>query len=184
MSKKRIPEKIRISVLNRDSQKCLWCGRSAADNVTLDVDHIVAEAWGGNTTEDNLGTLCSHCNRAKGADYFGSYLLTTLFKVKNIENWFENKVGGIDFNRDAICCKLSITFYRNIKETFQAHTILQEYLLSNEQNQTNIPNDSIFNAEKRKEAVLQLKDKIKTFLFENNGFLEELEGNIVFREKK
>ena len=184
MSKKKIPEKIRISVLSRDGFKCLWCGRNAADGVTLDVDHVLADHWGGEATHENLGTLCSHCNRAKGADYFGDYLLTTLFKVKNIENWFENKVGGIDFNKDAVCCKLSITIHSKIKETFRVHTISQEYLLSNEHNQAKIPDDSIFNAEKRKEAVLQLKDKINAFLFENKGFLEELEGNIVFREKK
>ena len=184
MTKKKIPKKLRISVLNRDSLKCLWCGRSAADGVTLDADHILAEHWGGEATYKNLGTLCFHCNRAKGTDYYGSYLLSTIFRVKNLERWFEDKVGEIDFDRDAVKCKLSITFNRNIKETFFVHTILQDYLLSNEQNQTNIPDDSIFNDEKRKKALLQFKDKIRDFLFENKGFLEELNGKLIFRERK
>ena len=34
MTKKKIPEKTRISVLNRDSLECLWCGRSSADGIT------------------------------------------------------------------------------------------------------------------------------------------------------
>ncbi len=31
IKKKKIPEKLRISVLDKDGRKCLWCGRSAVD---------------------------------------------------------------------------------------------------------------------------------------------------------
>ena len=35
----------------------------------------------------------------------------------------------------------------------------------------------------RKEALLKIKDKIGDYLFDNKGFLEELNGKLVFREK-
>ena len=111
--KKKIPQKLRISVLNRDNNKCLWCGRSSIEGVTLDVDHILAEHWGGKTTYENLGVLCSHCNRSKGSDYLGSYLLSTRFKVKNFEKWLENKLIGHNINGDGDSYKYEITFCNN-----------------------------------------------------------------------
>ena len=185
MNKKKIPEKLRVAVINRDNRRCLWCGRSVVDNVTLDVDHIVAEAWGGKATEDNLGTLCSHCNRAKGADYYGSYLLSTLFQVKDLEKWLEDKYVGHNIGRDGDSHKLTILFYQNKNGAFLPETIEQEYFIGGmlliTQGQ---PDTDIRIAERKKEAQLLFKDKIRDFLFENNGFLEELDGKIIFRERK
>ena len=185
MTKKKIPEKIRISVLNRDPLKCLWCGRSSADGITLDADHVLAEHWGGEATYENLGTLCSHCNRAKGADYFGSYLLTTIFKVKNLESWFEDKFVGHNMGRDGDSHKFKIIFYQKQNGAFVLQTIEQEYFISGPllitQGQ---PDTDIRIAEKKREALLQFKDKITDFLFENNGFFEEFDGKLIFRERK
>lgn len=185
MAKKKIQEKLRISVLNRDNLRCLWCGRSAADGVTLDADHVLAEHWGGEATYENLGTLCSHCNRAKGAEYFGSYLLTTLFKVKNIENWLEDKFVLHNDGGDRDSYRWRVMFYRNQNGAFLPQLIEQEYFIGGmlliTQGQ---PDTDIRIAERRKEALLQFKDKIREFLFENNGYLEEFDGKLIFREKK
>jgi len=185
MAKIKIPQKLKISVLDRDSRKCLWCGRSATEGVTLEVDHVLAEHWGGQTTYDNLGILCSHCNRAKGADYYGSYLLTTIFKVKNFEEWFENRFSGHNINRDGDSYKWQIMFYQNQNGAFSPQIIESEYFIGGPLLITQgSPDTDIRIAERRKEALLQFKDKIRDFLFENKGFLEELEGKLIFREKK
>lgn len=64
-----IPVSVRVSVLHRDSYKCVFCGRGAP-NVELEVDHIVPFSKGGNNDICNLQTLCFDCNRGKGARRF------------------------------------------------------------------------------------------------------------------
>ena len=55
----------RFAILKRDGYRCQICGRSAGDRVTLEVDHIVPRALGGETIASNLWTLCFDCNRGK-----------------------------------------------------------------------------------------------------------------------
>ncbi len=62
----REPSKsLRYDVLTRDNYKCVICGRSTSDKVKLHVDHIIPYSLGGETTLDNLQTLCSDCNLGK-----------------------------------------------------------------------------------------------------------------------
>ncbi len=63
-----IPKSVRVSVLNRDNYKCVFCGRSSK-KVELEVDHIVPFSKGGSNDISNLQTLCFDCNRGKGARY-------------------------------------------------------------------------------------------------------------------
>jgi 5-methylcytosine-specific restriction endonuclease McrA len=62
-----IPIGLRYDVLRRDKFKCVLCGANPAVTPTcqLHVDHIVPFARGGATDEQNLRTLCSHCNVGK-----------------------------------------------------------------------------------------------------------------------
>lgn len=62
-----IPLKIRMKVLQRDSFKCVYCGRNpAADpEVHLEVDHIHPFSKGGTSDLGNLQTVCTECNRGK-----------------------------------------------------------------------------------------------------------------------
>ena len=59
--------RLRFKVLQRDNFKCCMCGASPAKdpNVELHIDHIVPWSKGGETTIDNLQTLCSKCNLGK-----------------------------------------------------------------------------------------------------------------------
>lgn len=59
--------RLRFIVMRRDNFKCQNCGRSPATDpsVILHVDHKKAWANGGETTLDNLQTLCSICNIGK-----------------------------------------------------------------------------------------------------------------------
>ena len=58
---------LRYAVLKRDHFKCCACGASPAKDpsVELHVDHIIPWSKGGETTIDNLQTLCSKCNLGK-----------------------------------------------------------------------------------------------------------------------
>ncbi|HAH31838.1 MAG TPA: hypothetical protein DCL44_05940 [Elusimicrobia bacterium] len=59
--------RLRFLIMRRDNFKCRICGKSPAKNpeVELHVDHIKAWAEGGDTTFNNLQTLCSVCNIGK-----------------------------------------------------------------------------------------------------------------------
>lgn len=54
----------RFRVMKRDGFKCILCGASPANNpgLELHIDHIIPWSHGGETVEENLRTLCSHCN--------------------------------------------------------------------------------------------------------------------------
>lgn len=61
-----ISASVRVSILNRDNYKCVFCGRSSKQ-VCLEVDHIIPFSKGGSSEIDNLQTLCFDCNRGKGS---------------------------------------------------------------------------------------------------------------------
>ncbi len=62
-----VTKALRFNVLKRDNYRCIICGASANDGVTLEVDHILPISRGGKTEISNLQTLCHHCNRGKHA---------------------------------------------------------------------------------------------------------------------
>ena len=64
---RKIPDKLRYQVLKRDNFKCCACGASPAKDpsVELHIDHVIPWSKGGETTIDNLQTLCSKCNLGK-----------------------------------------------------------------------------------------------------------------------
>lgn len=61
--KAAIPARLRWRVFRRDGYRCVTC----AAEEDLVVDHVIAEINGGETTLDNLQTLCRVCNAKKGA---------------------------------------------------------------------------------------------------------------------
>lgn len=63
--------RLRFRVMQRDSFKCCLCGASPAKDpsVELHIDHIKPWSKGGETTFDNLRTLCSKCNLGKSNLY-------------------------------------------------------------------------------------------------------------------
>jgi len=60
--KRIIPSSLRDEVFERDNYTCRHCG--STDHLTA--DHIYPESKGGETTLDNLQTLCRSCNSRKG----------------------------------------------------------------------------------------------------------------------
>ena len=67
-TKRGVPHRLRFKVMKRDNFKCKYCGRSPATDlkIILHVDHKEPWSKGGETTFENLQTLCSVCNIGKG----------------------------------------------------------------------------------------------------------------------
>jgi len=61
-SKARIPRSLSKRVFERDGYRCVTCG----DHRDLTCDHVIAESKGGETTFENLQTMCRPCNCRKG----------------------------------------------------------------------------------------------------------------------
>lgn len=67
-TKRAVNDRLRFRIMRRDNFKCQDCGRSPAidPKIILHVDHIKPWSKGGETTFENLRTLCSNCNIGKG----------------------------------------------------------------------------------------------------------------------
>lgn len=59
--------RLRFRVMKRDNFSCRACGASPALNpgLVLHIDHVKPWSMGGDTIEENLQTLCEHCNLGK-----------------------------------------------------------------------------------------------------------------------
>jgi hypothetical protein len=67
MSTTRVPKALRARVAEQAGQRCGYCLSSETiTGIALEIDHLLPEALGGETTEDNLWLACSACNDAKG----------------------------------------------------------------------------------------------------------------------
>ena len=62
---RNVPPKRRIEVLEKYKFRCAYCGASAADGASLEVDHIIPVSKGGSNELSNLQTLCKSCNVGK-----------------------------------------------------------------------------------------------------------------------
>ncbi|MDH0335159.1 HNH endonuclease [Metapseudomonas otitidis] len=60
--KAAISHSLRTQVFERDAYRCLRCGT----HHNLRADHVVPESAGGETSLQNLQTLCAPCNSWKG----------------------------------------------------------------------------------------------------------------------
>lgn len=69
MSETYIPKALRKEVIDRAKNCCEYC--LLPDWIAFlphEIDHIIAEKHGGQTTAENLAFTCWRCNRNKGSD--------------------------------------------------------------------------------------------------------------------
>ncbi len=182
MSKTKIPSQKRVQILNRDGNRCLWCGRGPVEGVKLHIDHIVSEHFGGSSDFDNLGTLCDLCNLGKSQEYYGNYLLSTIFKVPDIWNRLktyqkEEPIIGKRYY-------LVLDFYESNGESYSPNKIYHDYFIEDLLLLSKSDSSEIKINEIKEKALLELKDKVKEFLFENHGFFTLSGEKIVFKKFK
>lgn len=68
-----ISGRLRAEILHLSKGRCQMCGRTVKDDdVRLQIDHKIPQAWGGLTIADNLWAICEACNNGK-RDYFASF---------------------------------------------------------------------------------------------------------------
>jgi hypothetical protein len=63
--KRNVSPKKRMAVLEKYRFKCAYCGATALDGVTLEVNHILPISKGGSNDMENLQILCKPCNIGK-----------------------------------------------------------------------------------------------------------------------
>jgi HNH endonuclease len=95
MSVTYIPSQMRRDVIARAKKCCEYCRIHEDDTgFGCEVDHILSEKHGGETTIDNLSYACFFCNRNKGSD-LGSvrsssdYVLIRFFHPR-LDTWDEH----------------------------------------------------------------------------------------------
>jgi len=62
IKRQNITEKLRNEIFERDNNQCVKC----KSKLSLHIDHIIPFSMGGETTQNNLQTLCKKCNLSKG----------------------------------------------------------------------------------------------------------------------
>jgi hypothetical protein len=71
---RHIPRPMQFRVLKRDNQICAVCRHSVLDR-DIHFDHIIPWSKGGPTEEHNIRLLCGTCNRKRGKEYEGEFLV-------------------------------------------------------------------------------------------------------------
>ena len=72
MGKAKIPSDLRQRVERAAGYRCGYClTPQEITGLKMDVDHILPEAAGGDTVEENLWLACVACNRAKHDQVYG-----------------------------------------------------------------------------------------------------------------
>ena len=67
MSQSYVPAALRQRVAARASHRCGYCLTAVSIiGMPMEIDHIVPEAHGGTTVEENLWLACTMCNLYKG----------------------------------------------------------------------------------------------------------------------
>ena len=68
---RRLLKEYRLTILERDSFMCQWCGRGGRTSEwILEVDHILPRSQGGSDEAENLRTLCVPCHDIRHRGYY------------------------------------------------------------------------------------------------------------------
>jgi len=96
-----ISQATRQAVIARANSRCEYCGKPQISFFPHEVDHVIAQKHGGQSTLENLAFACFECNRYKGRDVASfdpqNGQLTALFHPRQ-QKWAEHfcyEVGGI-----------------------------------------------------------------------------------------
>jgi hypothetical protein len=84
---------MRRLVIERAHECCEYCGKPVIGFFPHEVDHVISEKHGGETSVDNLAYACFECNRYKGSDIASfdpdTQQLSPLFNPRH-DTWSEH----------------------------------------------------------------------------------------------
>lgn len=63
-----ISASLRQAVIQRAQEQCEYCLKPSVAFFPHEIDHVIAQKHGGETTLENLAYACFECNRYKGSD--------------------------------------------------------------------------------------------------------------------
>lgn len=137
-----INEKLRYAVLQRDDSRCQRCGRGIADGVKLRVDHKLPVDMGGETSIDNLWTLCEPCNGGK-KNLFSDDDESLLRQVYSHDSGYHRLKSYFELNpnKQIPCEKLQVIsnvrdWTRSIRDIRTKFSMNIEYIKPNEKFQS------------------------------------------------
>lgn len=106
---RRIPKDVRQRVLDRDEHRCIECGKTPADGVTLTMDHVIPYSRGGETTEGNLVTLCEPCNQGHSDVYHPH-----LFSLAGLHHEWDRRLLTTELVSDPTARDFAVMLSQNI----------------------------------------------------------------------
>ncbi len=62
-----ISRRLRDQITQRAKGRCEYCQTPQAIVIEMEIDHIIPESAGGQTTDENLCLACASCNSFKGS---------------------------------------------------------------------------------------------------------------------
>lgn len=77
-----ISDVLRLEVLDRDNWQCVVCGTGGENRLHL--HHVIYRSQGGESTRDNLATVCHRCHRR----IHDGYIRITLIATPQGEFWW------------------------------------------------------------------------------------------------
>lgn len=100
MSKTYVPVALRRNITELSRHRCGYCLRTEElMGMPMTIEHIIPEALGGTTTEDNLWLACPSCNQFKGSKIKAhdpqTGKLVKLFNPRT-QNWNDHFQWNID----------------------------------------------------------------------------------------
>ena len=102
---------MRAQVLRRDKSTCQMCGANPKNTpgVKLVIDHIIPVEHGGETTIDNLQTLCRECNAGKKDKFKGKRKVRIRQRVWGLLRTIKNTIMTLAI----VICVLVILYLLN-----------------------------------------------------------------------
>lgn len=96
-----VSPRTRFEVFKRDRFRCVYCGRSAADDTELHVDHVHPTSRGGTDEIDNLVTACAECNLGKSDIPIGEQAapVISLAGIHTCQEWFADAAEARRYGR-------------------------------------------------------------------------------------
>jgi hypothetical protein len=132
--RKALSTKVRFEVFKRDGFSCAYCGATPANDITLEVDHIVPVSKGGKDDMSNLITSCFKCNRGKGAKSLGTKESPLTQKIESVsleqleyyQQYLEAKQAYLDS-----CGSMAIEEYQDVSNanfSYQQYSTIKHYI--------------------------------------------------------